>query len=232
VALLGAAMATLTGGNPVSVTGGPDLLRWQYPTFFGAVLISVAGGAVALVPRARASLGSYRATGDPADARPPGGNAVAVGALVLSSALATGAGLVTVFRLHQALPVDTSLTAGTLPAVAAALLGGVSVHGRRGGVFGTALAVITVQSVLLWLGLGNAEPWVSPAVLGGAILLGLIVSRTVETLGRPREPEPSFADMAPQPQQWPPADGEPGGYEPGYQPRYDTGYQPAENERY
>ncbi len=230
VALLGSAILSLTGGAPVILTSGPNLLRWPYPVFLGAAALSVAGGAVALAPRARAALGAFRPTGDPARRRPRGGSAVAVVALVVSSVLATGAGLVTVFRLHEALPVDTSLTSLTLPAVGAALLGGVSVHGRRGGVFGTALAVVVIQSLLLWFGLGNAEQWVPLAVVGAAILVGLIVSRVVETLGSPREPEPALADVD-GPPPWAPPAAEPG-YDTGYQPRYDTGYQPVDTDRY
>src|SRR6266496_3174624 len=230
VALLGSAILSLTGGAPVILTSGPNLLRWPYPVFLGAAALSVAGGAVALAPRARAALGAFRPTGDPARRRPRGGSAVAVVALVVSSVLATGAGLVTVFRLHEALPVDTSLTSLTLPAVGAALLGGVSVHGRRGGVFGTALAVVVIQSLLLWFGLGNAEQWVPLAVVGAAILVGLIVSRVVETPGSPREPEPALADVDGPPPGAPPA--AEAGYDTGYQPRYDTGYQPVDTDRY
>jgi len=70
-------------------------------------------------------------------------------------------------------------------------------------------------------------------VVGAAILLGLVVSRVVESMASPGEAEPVRADT-PGPPPWsPPA------FDTGYQPSYDapygpqsdTGYQPADTER-
>ncbi len=221
VSLLSAAALALTSGTGLLVVQGPDLLRWPWPLFLGAVLVSVAGGAVALAPRLRGALGRYRPSGDPAARRPGAGIAVAVLALALSSLLATAGGLVTVFRLREALPGGTALTTSTLTAVAAALLGGVSVHGRRGGVFGTALAVVTIQLLLLWFALGGYPVWTAAVVAGAAILVGLVVSRVIEALGTPRRPEPAPEPVDAPPPLWAP------GYETGFQPPY----QPADTDR-
>ena len=214
VALLGAAAVGLSGGSGVLLTEGPDLLRWPWPLFLGAVAISVAGGAVALAPRPRAALGAFRPSGDPAGRRGLRGNSVAITVLVLSSLLATAGGLVAVFRLKAALPGASALETTTLTAVGAALLGGVSVHGRRGGVFGTALAVVTIQLLLLWFALGNYPVWTAQVVAGGAIVTGLVVSRIVEGLGTPREPEPGPPDVDDQDVSPPPW----------AQPEYETAY--------
>jgi hypothetical protein len=53
-------------------------------------------------------------------------------------------------------------------------------------VFGTVLAASTLQLVLLWLTLGDIAAWIEVVVLGGAVLLGLGVSRLIEWLGTPR----------------------------------------------
>jgi ribose/xylose/arabinose/galactoside ABC-type transport system permease subunit len=229
VPLLTAGALGVAGGPDVVLAQGPDLLRWPWPLFLGAVLISAAGGAVALTPRTRAALGAYRPTGDPAGRRRAGGNAVAIVALMLSSLLAAAAGLVTVFQLRAAVPATSGLTMTTLTAVAAVLLGGVSVHGRRGGIFGTALAVVTLQFLLQWFGLANYPRWTPSVVIGAALLLGLVVSRIVESLGTPPRTEPELADAS-----GPPPWSQPGyepGYDTGYQSGYQPGYQPAETDR-
>ena len=226
VPLLAAAAVGVAGSSVVLLTGGPDLLRWPWPLFLGAVLVSAAGGAAALAPRGRAALGAYRPSGDPAARRGRGGNAVAVAALLLSALLATASGLVTVFQLRTAVPASAELTTNTLAAVAAAMLGGVSVHGRRGGVLGTALAVVTLQFLLQWFALGNYPEWTPQVVIGGAIVLGLMVSRVVESAGTPPPVAPAEVDpSAPPP--WPQP-----GYEPGYDTGYQTGYQPVETDRF
>jgi ribose/xylose/arabinose/galactoside ABC-type transport system permease subunit len=229
VPLLTAAALQLAGGPDVVLAQGPDLLRWPWPLFLGAVLISVAGGAVAVRPRTRAVLGAYRPTGDPATRRRAGGNAVAIAALALSSLLAAAAGLVTVFQLEAAVPANSGLTMTTLTAVAAVLLGGVSVHGRRGGILGTALAVVTIQLLLQWFGLANYPRWTPSVVVGAAIVVGLLASRIVEALGTPPPTEPAPVDAS-----VPPPWSQPG-YEPdydrGYPTGYEPGYQPAEPDR-
>jgi ribose/xylose/arabinose/galactoside ABC-type transport system permease subunit len=179
-AVLGLAPAALT--LPVE----PDLLRWAWVLFGGAALLSIGGGALGAAPRVRAAAGRRRFDPDPAVDRGSRSGATVVGALVLSALLAAAAGLVSALRLHTAGPVDGPIPLVTVAALAAALLGGSSAHGRRGGVFGTVLAASTLQLVLLWLALGDTAQWVQVTVLGGAAVLGLGVTRLVERLGAPQ----------------------------------------------
>jgi ribose/xylose/arabinose/galactoside ABC-type transport system permease subunit len=74
-------------------------------------------------------------------------------------------------------------------AVGAALLGGVSVYGRRGGIAGTALAVTMLVVINQGLLLNSAPRWVTfwlPATV--AILIGVVVGRLLEALAGP-EPD-------------------------------------------
>ncbi|MEN3289765.1 MAG: hypothetical protein V7634_4065, partial [Bradyrhizobium sp.] len=94
-----------------------------------------------------------------------------------------GAGVIAALRVHAAAPVDGSVSLTTVAAFAAALLGGTSVHGRRGGVFGTVLAASALQLLLLWLSLGNIAQWIQITVLGGAVILGLVITRLIAPAG-------------------------------------------------
>jgi ribose/xylose/arabinose/galactoside ABC-type transport system permease subunit len=195
VTLLAAAVLDLTGSQPLTLPDQPDLGRWAWALFGGAALLSVGGGAFGAAPRVRAAVSRYRVDGDPAIGRGgPAGSSV-LGALVLSALLAAASGLVSALQVHAARPVDRTTALLTIAAFAAALLGGTSVHGRRGGVFGTVLAASCLQLVLLWLALGNVAQWVQVAVLGGAVLVGLGVSRLVEWLGTP--PPDEFDTIVP-----------------------------------
>lgn len=74
-------------------------------------------------------------------------------------------------------------------AIAAAVLGGTSLFGGRGGVFpGTAIGALLMQSVENGLTLLNADPYLYPLVLSGIIFLAVAVdsarSVLLERLGR------------------------------------------------
>ena len=193
-----AAVLSLTGGRSLLVQGAPDLRRWAWALIGGALLLSVGGGALGLLPGVRDAVGRYRADRDPAAGRGGSAGFVAACALVGSTVLAAAAGLLLALRVGAVVP-DDGLTL-LAQAAGAALLGGASAHGRRGGVAGTALAAAFLQLAALWLGLVEAEPWTRPALLGGAIVVGLLVGRLVEAAGsggaedleeyRPAEPDP------------------------------------------
>jgi ribose/xylose/arabinose/galactoside ABC-type transport system permease subunit len=195
--LLAAAATELTGDGGRALPADPDLTRWAWVLFGGAALLSVAGGAFGAAPRVRAVVGRYRPASDPSWPRGSDAGVVAVGALALSALLAAGAGLVFTLRVHSAGPVGNSSLLTTVAAFAAALVGGTSVHGRRGGIFGTVLAASALQMFLLWLALGGVAEWIRVCVVGGAVLLGLAVSRLIEHLGRPGEPDLEFSDTMP-----------------------------------
>jgi ribose/xylose/arabinose/galactoside ABC-type transport system permease subunit len=178
---LAAAVSSLGGGRSLLLPDAPDLRRWAWPLVGGALALSVLGGALGLLPGTRDALGRYRPDRDPVAGRGATAGFVAVCALVASTVLAAGAGLLLALRARAAVPDDG------LPllaqAAAAALLGGTSAHGRRGGVLGTALAAAFLQLAAVWLGLVEAQAWTRYALLGGAILVGLLVGRLVEAAG-------------------------------------------------
>ena len=186
-----AAALSLGAGRTLPIPGAPDLRRWAWPLLAAAVVVSVGAGLLGMRREVRHAVGRYRPTGDPAAGRGGGAGLVATTALVASTVLAAGAGLVLAFRAGAAVP-DDGLTL-LAQAAGAALLGGTSAHGRRGGIFGTVLAAAFLYLAAVWLGLVEAEPWTRQALLGGAILVGLLVSRVVEAAGESaddvREPD-------------------------------------------
>ena len=217
-----AVVLSMSAGRSMLLDGAPDLRRWAWPLAGGAAALSIAGGLLLLLPGVRAAVGAYRPTADPAGGRGGRGGFAAVAALVGSTVLAAGAGLILALRVRAVVPDDGLLLLAQ--AAAAALLGGTSAHGRRGGVFGTALAAAFLQLAALWLALVEAEQWTRPALLGGAIAVGLVVGRLVEAAGSRTppelEPEPDAADGGP--------DGEPDPYATESWEPYQTGaFTPA-----
>jgi ribose/xylose/arabinose/galactoside ABC-type transport system permease subunit len=199
-----AAALSLSAGRSMLLEGGPDLRSWAWPLAIGAAVISIVGGAIGLLPRARATIGRYRPLGDPAAGRGGGAAMTAAGALVGSTLLAAAAGLLIALRLRAVVP-DDGLTL-LAEAAAAAFLGGTSAYGRRGGMFGTVLAATFLQLAAVWLGLVQAQPWTRPALFGGAIILGLLVGRVVEAAGTVTPPpdEDAEDDAGPETQLWDP----------------------------
>ncbi len=183
-----AAVLALTDGRSLLIHDAPDVRRWAWPVLGGALLLSVGGGVLGLLPGVRNGVGRYRPDGDPAAGRGASAAFVAACALVGSTVLAATAGLLLSVRLG-AVVADDGLTL-LAQAAGAALLGGASAHGRRGGVVGTALAAALLQLSAVWLGLVEARSWARPAVLGAAIVLGLLVGRLVEAAGSRRGDQP------------------------------------------
>lgn len=200
---LWAGAQSLSAGRPLTLEGVPNLRDWAWPLAIGAAALSVIGGVLGLLPRARLTLGQYRPSADAAVGRGSRAGLTATAALIGSMVLAAGAGLIIAMRVRTAAPDDGFTLLGV--AAAAAFLGGTSAYGRRGGVFGTALAAGFLQLAALWLRLVDAEAWTRPALLGGAIVLGLMVGRVVEAAGT-IEPPPDGAedDSGPETQLWDP----------------------------
>jgi ribose/xylose/arabinose/galactoside ABC-type transport system permease subunit len=215
-----AVLLSMSAGRPLPLDGAPDLRRWAWPLAGAALALSVAGGLLGLLPRVRAAVGRYRPTADPAAGRGGRAGFAAAAALIGSTLLAAAAGLLLALRVRAAVPDDGLLLLAQ--AAAAALLGGTSVHGRRGGVFGTVLAAAFLQLAALWLALVEAEQWTRPALLGGALGVGLVVGRLVEAAGvrTPPQPESDAADDSP--------DGDPDPYATQSWEPYETGaFTPA-----
>ncbi|MEV6156509.1 hypothetical protein AB0L53_39810 [Nonomuraea sp. NPDC052129] len=104
-----------------------------------------------------------------------------------SSLLAALGGVALLTRLHAASPISSWTT--TFTALAAVLLGGISVHGKRGGVAGTVLAVLFLSLVQGQLALWGTPFWVFMLVTGAVILAALLAGRLAD-LAAPEAPRP------------------------------------------
>ncbi|SHN01173.1 hypothetical protein [Cryptosporangium aurantiacum] len=150
----------------------------------GAAGISVLGGLLLAVPAFRRFVGRSRPTGDPAKRAGFVASIAAAGALAGSGALAAAAGLLDTANRGSSAAGYTGMAELAMIGFSVALLGGVSAHGRRGGVFGVVLAAALLGLVRLHLDLVGADRWVGAVISGAAILLGLAVTRLMERLGR------------------------------------------------
>jgi ribose/xylose/arabinose/galactoside ABC-type transport system permease subunit len=189
VAVIQAVVLAFAKGQFVSVpfSGSYSTAMW-YGLF---LVLSAGGGALWLIPAVRRPLSAVREPGDPARWLGLRAGLGAVAGLTVSSFLAGLAAVPMLMRLRVA---ETSSTTQVTFVLAAVLFGGVSVYGRRAGVFGTLLAV-TILSIVQTLVVSHDGPfWVSSLVLGLAALFGLAVSRGIESvtdlLGRSRPSAP------------------------------------------
>jgi ribose/xylose/arabinose/galactoside ABC-type transport system permease subunit len=168
--------------GPVTVLGEFDPTDRPLYYFGGFAALSIVGALLCTIRPVRRGVGRFRPIGDPASRRGVFAGLVTAGALVASTAVAAAAGIVFA-GLSSSVRPDLGLDWTGL-AIGAALVGGVSAYGRRGGVFGTVLGTVVVALVIK---LGEAADWrVSPyAVAAATLAAGLIVTRLVETFGRP-----------------------------------------------
>jgi len=172
---------------PLHVTGTYPAGQW-IAVF---LVVSVAGGALWLVPGIRSALSKARSAGEPGRWAGLGPGLGAVVGLAGSSLLA-GAGGVSMAMYELAAQPPSDALSLTLIALAATVVGGVSVYGRRAGVLGTVLGVVIVQTVVFLMTLhAISVSWFNFAI-GGLIVLGLGVNRVLEsiteTLNRRRAP--------------------------------------------
>jgi hypothetical protein len=128
-------------------------------------------------------LGRMRPVADPARRRGAAAALPVIASLVLSSVFAVVAGILMAAQSTEPIEPGTGLE-WTGIAVGAALLGGTSAYGRRGGIFGTLLAVTGLTLFLDYAArreLDIALFAIAAATLGA----GLVVTRLIETYGRP-----------------------------------------------
>ncbi|MFC0533468.1 ABC transporter permease [Phytohabitans kaempferiae] len=170
--------------GPVNLQGDYDPTEQALYLFGGVAAVSVIGGLIGMIKPVRRSVGRFRPVGDPAHRR--GGLAAVLtgGGLIISSGFAAVAGVLLVAGQDSPVVPSPGLD-WTAFALGAALLGGVSAFGRRGGVFGTILAAVLVT---VFLEYEDTMGWdISPLALGAGVLVaGLVVTRIVEAYGRPR----------------------------------------------
>lgn len=181
-------------------------------------VVSIAGAVLFALPAVRRLLSANRplASGDdPASWRPSKLLGALVG-VVGSSVLAGVSGVLSTRLTSAAAFTDN----GQLPfALAAVLLGGVSVFGRRAGVFGVVLAVVIVDGVRRWELLERADTATALLTTGALAVVGLIAVWLLELLGRrfaPLSATPALAAPGPFP-----APGAPGFPQQGMPPVYD-----------
>ncbi|MEU7754518.1 ABC transporter permease [Micromonospora sp. NPDC049171] len=178
---------------PVLVQGDYDPGRSAGYLFAGFAAVAVLGGLFGAIRAIRRLVSRYRPVADPARRRGAVAAVVAGAALVGSTVLAALAGVL--IAANDPGPVaPTSGLDWTVLAIGVALLAGTSAYGRRGGVFGVVLAV---SLVTVFRAYAPERGWtLSTWAVGGAVLgAGLLVTRLVETFGRPRpgstdKPEP------------------------------------------
>jgi hypothetical protein len=194
-ATLGGAMGVIVYDQlrtaPVAVQAGYDPADHAFYLFGGFALLAVIGGALGTVMPIRRLIGRQRPTGDPARRRGAAAAFPVIAALVLSSVFAVGAGVLMAAQSTRPIQPGTGLEWTGL-AFGAALLAGTSAYGRRGGIFGTLLAV---AGLTLFLDYASRRDFdialfaIAACAIGG----GLVVTRLVETYGRPL-PVPAMTD--------------------------------------
>jgi ribose/xylose/arabinose/galactoside ABC-type transport system permease subunit len=168
--------------GPVTVAGQFDPTDRAVYYAGGFAAVSVVAALLATIKSVRRGVGRLRPVADPSLRRGAFAGFITTLALILSTVLAAVAGI-----LFAGLSTKIEPTLGldyTGLAIGIALLGGVSAFGRRGGVFGTVLATACVALVLRF---GQASNWKLSvyAVAAATVAVGLIVTRLVETFGRP-----------------------------------------------
>ncbi|MEJ3742169.1 ABC transporter permease [Actinomycetes bacterium KLBMP 9797] len=176
----------------VNVQGAYEPVDQALYLFGGVAVLSILGGLISTIKPVRRAVGRFRPVGDPALRRGSMAGFVTGGALVLSTAFAAAGGVLFAASTDAPVVPATGLEWTGL-ALGAALLGGTSAFGRRGGMFGTVLAVALVT---LFLRYEDARGWDISlfAIAAGVVTAGLIVTRLVETYGHPRYAEPDLID--------------------------------------
>jgi ribose/xylose/arabinose/galactoside ABC-type transport system permease subunit len=168
--------------SSVILPEGPhgELAGWLWSALF--VLGSLAGGALFLLPGARRALGV-------ADTTPGFRPSRLLGALTgfgLSSVLAALSGIVLVGRLGAAFTGGDRLVI----AVAAAVLGGISVFTFRGGVAGTLFATTFLVLTEHALRIADLPIWLVISLVPAlAILFGVLIGLVLDKIAGP-EPQP------------------------------------------
>ena len=177
--LVQAAALGISGSEPVvlHVTG-----TYPYALWLAAfAVISVGGGALWLVPGVRATFSATRNAGEPGRWAGLQAGLGAVAGLTGSSLLAGLGGVALATYLQVGDPASGGINL-TIIALAAVLVGGVSVFGRRAGLLGTVFGVVIVQTVLFVLNVHAVSPYWLDVPIGGLALFGLVVSRALESI--------------------------------------------------
>ncbi|WP_051799400.1 ABC transporter permease [Catenuloplanes japonicus] len=212
-ASLAAALAVIVyiqmRSGPVNLQGDYEPTRHAIYLFGGFAGLAIIGGLLGLIKNVRRTVGRFRPVGDPAARRGVGGGVVTGLAIMFSTVAAVVAGVLLAAGNDAAVQPSVGLEWTGL-ALGAALVGGTSAYGRRGGVFGTVLAVVVL---VLFLRYQELESWDISTYATAAVAVGggLVVTRLVETFGRPApapdtqwtEPASATTWQAPEPEPGP-----------------------------
>jgi hypothetical protein len=188
-ATLGAGMGVVVYDQfrtaPVEVQGTYDPSDQAFFLFGGFALLAVIGGALGSAAPVRRIIGRMRPVGDPAARRGAAAALPVIGTLVVSSVFAAVAGILMAAQATEPIVPGTGLE-WTGVAIGAALFAGTSAFGRRGGIFGT---LLTVAGLTLFLDYSDRRNFDIAlfAIAAALIGAGLVVTRLVETYGRPLE---------------------------------------------
>lgn len=172
--------------GPVTVQGEYDPTNQAFFLFGGFALLAVLGGAIGTVGPLRRWLSRMRPVADPAHRRGAAAAPPVLIALILSSVFAVGAGILMAALSAKPIVPGTGIE-WTGIALGLPMLAGTSGFGRRGGIFGTLFAVATLTLFLDWSGPERKNLNISIFAIAGAVIgVGLLVTRLVEALGKPR----------------------------------------------
>jgi ribose/xylose/arabinose/galactoside ABC-type transport system permease subunit len=167
----------------------PEAYLW----FGGICALSVVPSLIGVPSAVRRRFSKFRPIADPARRRGTSAAVIALLATVVSTVLAGFAGvLAALVDPHVDVAPGTGLQLTAL-GLSAALVGGTSVFGRRGGIFGTIFAATLLAVTLEWVGIEHPT-WSMFAIAAVGIGVGLAVSRLVERFGRPVPPPASDDD--------------------------------------
>jgi hypothetical protein len=182
-AMLGVIVWIQLHTHPVVPQDTYDPSNHAFFLFGGFALLAIIGGAIGTVQPIRRVVGRMRPHGDPARRRGTVAALPVIGSLVLSSVFAATAGILMAAQSKAPIVPNTGLE-WTGIAFGTALLAGTSSFGRRGGIFGTLLATAGMAMFLDYVtrkDLNISLYAIGACAIGG----GLIVTRLVETYGKP-----------------------------------------------
>jgi|HigsolmetaAR206D_1030411.scaffolds.fasta_scaffold00212_15 ribose/xylose/arabinose/galactoside ABC-type transport system permease subunit len=172
--------------GPVDVQGEYDPRRHALYLFGGFAALSVIAGLLGSVKTVRRLVGRFRPVADPALRRGGAAGMIVVLGTVLSMILAVLAGVLLAAGGSGRVTPTTGFEWTGL-AIGAALLGGVSAFGRRGGIAGVLLSAVALTLFVSYADERDLD--IAPAAVAAVVVaVGLVVTRLVETYGRPGPP--------------------------------------------
>lgn len=183
----------LAGGT---ITGpSEEIVQWLILAV--AVVVSLGGGLLGMIPGVRRVLGDCRDAEDGYRRRGPAGAAVTWLALIGSSVLAAAAGVigVTVSGPFLGITGDPQLMLALVLGIV--LVGGTGLRGRRGGVAGTVLAWVLVMGAWWLTYVLRLDSTILASLPVAVLLLGLIVNGVLNRVSRPRTKSHRTASMPP-----------------------------------